>query len=31
MPAMASTVTTSLRTRHINQRCGQKPGLAGKL
>lgn len=31
MPAMASTVTTSLRTRHINQRCGQKPGLAGKF
>lgn len=29
--AMASIVITSLQTRLINQRCGLKPGLGGKL
>lgn len=29
-PAMVFTATTSLPTRHINQRCGLKYGLAGK-
>lgn len=29
--AMVSTATTSLLTRLINLRCGQKPGLAGKF
>lgn len=31
IPAMVSIATTSPQTRTINQRCGLKPGLAGKF
>lgn len=30
MPAMDSTVITSLRTNRINPKCGLKHGLAGE-